>query len=98
MAKVVWGGPLATLPSPGATMVVTALIGAAALVVAGRGGLWGSRAPRWVFAAGTWALATVLFLRAIVYGLGSLGSDAVNVAWERGLFTPLCFILATTRS
>jgi len=94
MAKVVWGGPLATFPSPAATMFVAVLIGAAALVVTGRGGLWGGWAPKWVFAAGTWTLATVLFLRALVYGLGSIGSDAVNSAWERALFTPLCIVLA----
>jgi len=94
MAKVVWGDTLATFPSPAATMFVAVMIGAGALVVTGRGGLWGSWVPRWVFAAGTWTLATVLFLRALVYGLGSIGSDAVNSAWERALFTPLCLVLA----
>ena len=94
MADVVWGGPAETFPSPAATMLVVALIGAAALVVTGRAGLWGHWMPQWMFSVGTWTVATLLFLRALVYGLGSIGSDATNVAWEQYLFTPLCFTLA----
>lgn len=94
MSKVVWGDSLETFPPPAATMVVVALMGTAALVVTGRAGFWGRWMPKWVFSVGTWTVAIVLFLRAFVYGLGSIGSDAVNVAWEQNLFTPLCFTLA----
>ncbi len=94
MSKVVWGDSIETFPSPAATMSVVVLMAAAALVVTGRAGLWGRWMPRWVFSVGTWTVAAVLFLRAFVYGLGSIGSDAVNVAWEQRLFTPLCFTLA----
>ena len=94
MSKVVWGDSIETFPSPAATMFVVVLMAAAALVVTGRAGLWGRWMPRWVFSVGTWTVAAVLFLRALVYGLGSIGSDAVNAAWEQRLFTPLCFTLA----
>lgn len=94
MSKVVWGDSIETFPSPAATMFVVALMAAAALVVTGRAVLWGRWMPQWVFSVGTWTVAAVVFLRALVYGPGSIGSDAVNAAWEQRLFTPLCFTLA----
>lgn len=94
LADVVWGGPASTFPSPAATLAVTVLLATAALLVTGRAGLWGARVPRWVLSVGTWGVATVLFLRAVLYGPSSVGSDAVNASWELALFTPLCIVLA----
>ncbi|MDQ3601830.1 MAG: DUF3995 domain-containing protein [Actinomycetota bacterium] len=94
LSEMVWGGPASTFPSPAATMVVSALLWTAALLVTGRAGMWGARMPRWVFSVGTWAVASVLFLRVLYLGLGSIGSDAVNAGWELALFSPLCLVLA----
>ena len=94
LADVIWGGPVSTFPSPAATLVVTVLLGAAALLVLGRGGVWGGWVPRWVLSAGTWTVAAVLFLRTIFYWPASIGSDAINADWEAALFSPLCLVLA----
>lgn len=94
LADVIWGGPVSTFPSPAATLVVTVLLGAAALLVLGRGGVWGHWVPRWVLSAGTWTVAAVLFLRTIFYWPASFGSDAINADWEAALFSPLCLVLA----
>ncbi len=93
MADVVWGDAVSTFPSPAATLAVTVLLGAAALLVLGRGGVWGRWVPRWVFSAGTWTVAAVLFLRTIFYWPASIGSDAINADWELALFSPLCLVL-----
>ena len=94
LSETVFGSPASTFPPPAATIVVTVLLAAAAMLVTGRAGLWGARMPRWVFAAGTWALAAVLFLRAAFYGPAAIGSDAINRSWELALYTPLCLVLA----
>ncbi len=94
MADVIWGGPVSTFPSPAATLAVTVLLGTAALLVLGRGGVWGRWVPGWVLSAGTWTVAAVLFLRTIFYWPASIGSDAVNADWEVALFSPLCLVLA----
>ncbi len=93
LAETVWGGPASTFPSPAATLAVTLLLATAALLVTGQAGLWGSWVPRWIFAAGTWGVATVLFLRALA-GLAAIGSDASNATWDLALYSPLCLILA----
>jgi len=94
LAETVFGGPASTFPPPVATMVVAVLIAVAAMLVTGRGGWWGARVPRWVFAVGTWGVAAVLFLRAVFYGPASIGADAINASWELALYTPLCLALA----
>ncbi len=94
LSETVFGSPASTFPPPAATIVVTVLLATAALLVTGRAGLWGARMPRWVFSAGTWAVAAVLFLRAAFYGLAAIGSDAINRSWELALYTPLCLVLA----
>ncbi len=88
------GDTAATFPSPAATLVVVGLLWTAALLVTGRGGLWRVRGPRWVFAVGTWTVATVLLLRAVLLGSAALGSDAENRTWELALFTPLCLVMS----
>ncbi len=94
LSETVFGSPASTFPPPAATIVVTVLFATAALLVTGRAGLWGARMPRWVFSAGTSALAAVLFLRAAFYGPAAIGSDAINRSWELALYTPLCLVLA----
>jgi len=93
LSQTVFGSPASTFPPPVATLAVTVLLGGAALVVTGRGGVWGGWMPRWVFTAGTWAVATVLLLRAALYGPAAIGSDDINRTWELALFTPLCILL-----
>lgn len=94
LSETVFGAPASMFPSPAATMAVTVLLAAAAMLVTGRVGLWGARMPQWVFSAGTWAVAAVLFLRAAFYGPAAIGSDAINRSWELALYTPLCLVLA----
>ena len=94
MADVIWGDSVSTLPSPAATLAVSVLLVTAALLVLGRGGVWGHRVPRWVLSAGTWTVAAVLFLRTIFYWPASIGSDAINADWEVAFFSPLCLVLA----
>ncbi len=94
LSETVFGGPASTFPPPAATLAVTVLLAAAAMLVTGRAGLWGDRMPGWVFTAGTWAVAAVLFLRAAFYGPAAIGSDAINRSWELALYTPLCLVLA----
>jgi len=93
LSETVFGSPASTFPPPAATLAVTVLLGAAAMVVTGKGGVWGARMPRWVFTAGTWAVTAVLFLRAAFYGPAAIGSDAINRTWELALYTPLCLVL-----
>ncbi len=94
LSETVFGSPASTFPPPAATIVVTVLLAAAAMLVTGRAGLWGTWMPRWVFTAGTWTVATVLFLRAAFYGPAAIGSDDINRSWELALYTPLCLVLA----
>ncbi len=93
LSEIVWGGPASTFPSPAATLVVTLLLGVAALLVTGRAGIWGAQVPPWVFSVGTWGVATVLLLRALI-GLMSIGSDSSNATMDLVLYSPLCLVLA----
>lgn len=70
------------------------MLGAAIALVTGRAGLWGAaRVPGWIFLIGTWGVAAVLILRALLFGFAAIGSDAVNRTWELALFTPLCLVI-----
>lgn len=93
LAEVVWGGSASTFPSPAATLAVVVLLGTAVLLVTGRAGLWGAWVPSWVFWIGTWGVAAVLILRALLFGFAAIGSDAVNRTWELALYTPLCLVI-----
>lgn len=93
LAEVVWGGSASTFPSPAATLAVVVLLGTAVLLVTGQAGFWGARVPRWVFWIGTWGVAAVLILRALLFGFAAIGSDAVNRTWELALYTPLCLVI-----
>ncbi len=69
------------------------MLAAAVVLVTGQAGLWGARLPRWVFRIGTWGVAVVLILRALLFGFAAIGSDAVNRTWELALYTPLCLVI-----
>jgi hypothetical protein len=89
--------PLFT-PGPGSTLAVAALLGAAALVMLGRVGLWGSRLPRWPFAAGTWTVAVVFGARVVGdlrwFGLFKRTRRTPFAWWDTWLYVPLCALLA----
>ena len=93
LAEVIWGGSASTFPSATATWAVVVMIGTAVALVTGQAGLWGAGVPRWVFWLGTWGVAAVLILRALLFGTAAIGSDAVNRTWELALFTPLCLVI-----
>jgi hypothetical protein len=91
------GRPLFT-PGAGSTLAVAALLGAAALVMLGRVGLWGSALPRWPFAAGTWAIAAVFGARVVGdlrwFGLFKRARGTPFAWWDTWLYVPLCGLLA----
>ncbi len=93
LAEVVLGGSASTFPSAAATWVVVLMLAAAVALVTGQAGLWGARLPNWVFLIGTWGVAVVLILRALLFGFAAIGSDAVNRTWELALYTPLCLVI-----
>ncbi len=88
-------GPGAKLPSAGLTVLVSALIGAAGAVLAGRLGWWGRRLPTWVFRWGAVTVAAVLLLR----GLAGVVTSARARPRQRyhqldlAAYSPLCIAL-----
>jgi hypothetical protein len=91
------GEPLFT-PGPSATLVVGALLGAAALVLLGRLGVWGAWLPRWPFALGTWTLVAVFGARVVGdlrwVGLFKSVRGTAFARWDTWLYVPLCALLA----
>lgn len=91
-------GGRAFVPSPLVTGLVAAALFAAALVLLGRLGLWGSPLPGWTFHWGSWGLAAVLFLRAVgdfrYFGFLKKAADTRFARWDSLLFSPLCVFLA----
>jgi hypothetical protein len=81
------GGPDKPVPPAWLIWVVTALLVLAVLVVLGRVGFWGRQWPGWLFAWGSWGLATALFLAALINFSG-------QTKWERLGFGPFCLLLA----
>jgi hypothetical protein len=86
-----WGGARAELSSAQriGSGIAVAVWTAAALVVLGRGGLWGtaSRRLRTLFGWGTWLLAAVSVLAALL-------NFASQSRWENVIFGPLALLLA----
>jgi hypothetical protein len=91
------GRPVLT-PRPLTTAVVGCALLTAAAIVLGRAGYWGAGLPRWIFYAGTWALAGVFLLRGIgefrYVGLFKRVRQTRFAKWDTRLFTPLCLVLA----
>ena len=91
-------GQRAFEPGIAATLIVAALLFAAALVFLGRVGLWGASMPRWIFAAGTWTLVVVFTGRVVGdlrwFGIFKRETGTRFAWWDTRLFVPLCAILA----
>ncbi len=91
------GEPL-FVPSPAGTLMVAALLTAAALVLLGRLGLWGHWLPRWLFAAGAWTLVMVFAARVVGdfrwFGLFKRITGTPFAWWDTRLYVPLCALLA----
>ena len=91
------GAPLFT-PGPAGSVLVAALLFAAALVLLGRLGIWGRRLPRWPFVAGTWTLVAVFGARVVGdfrwFGLFKRMTGTPFARWDTWLYVPLCAFLA----
>lgn len=96
-AEVVVGVAERDLPGRGPTVLVAALLAAAAALVAGRGGALHRRGPAWVYRWGTWTVAGVLLLRGIggfvVSGGGLGGAPDTFRHWDLAVYSPLCVLL-----
>ena len=86
------------VPGPAATLIVAALLLAAALVLLGRVGLWGSWMPLWIFVAGSWTLAVVFAARVVGdlrwVGLFKRVRGTPFAWWDTWLYVPLAGLLA----
>lgn len=91
------GRPLFT-PGPIATLVVAALLYAAALTLLGRLHLWGRWLPPWTFAAATWAIVVVFVARVVGdfhwVGVFKRVTDTPFARWDTRVYVPLCALLA----
>jgi len=85
-------------PGPAATLIVAALLLAAALVLLGRVGLWGSWIPHWIFVTGSWTLAVVFAARVVGdlrwVGLFKRVRGTPFAWWDTWLYVPLAGLLA----
>jgi uncharacterized protein DUF3995 len=85
-------------PGPLACAVVAILLIVAALLLLGRSGVLALPGPRWLTAAGTWAVGSVFVLRAIgdfqFFGLFRRVTGTKFASKDRFLYTPLCLLLA----
>lgn len=85
-------------PGPAATLIVAVLLLAAALVLLGRVGLWGSWIPIWIFVAGSWTLAVVFAARVVGdlrwVGLFKQVRGTPFAWWDTWLYVPLAGLLA----
>jgi hypothetical protein len=85
-------------PGPVACAAVAALLGAAALLLLGRGGVVPLPLPRWIVAAGSWMVGLVFLLRAIgdfrYFGIFRRVSGTAFARNDALLYTPLCLLLA----
>ena len=66
---------------------------AAALIVLGRMGVWGTRLPAWIFRWGTWAMTVVLVLVSILNFVGGSSWELLLGAFAL-FFALLCAIVA----
>ncbi len=86
------------VPGPAGTLMVAMLLGAAALVLLGRLGLWGRGLPRWPFAAGAWTIVMVFAARVVGdfrwFGLFKRMTGTPFAWWDTWLYVPLCALLA----
>lgn len=85
-------------PGIASTLIVAALLCAAALVLLGRVGLWGKWLPSWPFTAGTWTLVVVFAGRVVGdfkwFGLFKRIKGTRFAWWDTRLYVPLCALLS----
>ena len=85
-------------PAPAATLIVAVLLLAAALVLLGRVGLWGSSIPHWIFVTGSWTLAVVFAARVVGdlrwVGLFKQVRGTPFAWWDTCLYVPLAGLIA----
>ena len=88
----------AFVPGASATLIVAALLFAAALVLLGRLGSWGSSLPQWIFVLGTWMLVVVFAARVVgdlrLFGIFKRVKGTSFAWWDTRLYTPLSAMLA----
>jgi hypothetical protein len=91
------GGQPIFVPGRTGTVLVSALLCAAALVLLGRMGCWGQRLPQWPFVAGVWMLVVVFGARVAGdlrwFGLFKRETGTPFAWWDTWLFVPLCAVL-----
>ncbi|MFD8600200.1 DUF3995 domain-containing protein [Kitasatospora sp. NPDC059646] len=83
------------LPSAGACLGVAGLLGAAAGLVASRGGALPPVGPRGLRTAGTATVAGVLLTRALAGPVAFARRSPAFVRLDRRLYAPLCLALGT---
>ncbi len=86
------------VPGSAATLLVSMLLFAAALVLLGRVELWGQWIPRWLFGAGAWVLVVVFGARVVGdrrwFGLFKRRKGTRFAWWDSMLYIPLSGLLA----
>jgi hypothetical protein len=85
-------------PGPLACTVVAILLTVAALLLLGQAGVLALPGPRWLTAAGAWAVGVVFTLRAVgdfrLFGLFRRVTGTQFARNDALLYTPLCLLLA----
>jgi hypothetical protein len=86
------------VPGSAATLLVSMLLFAAALVFLGRVELGGQLIPKWLFAAGAWVLVVVFSARVVGdfrwFGLFKRTKGTPFAWWDSTLYIPLSGLLA----
>jgi hypothetical protein len=87
--QAAWGGGDTHLSAAqrGASAVAAVVYVAAALIVLGRAGVWGTRGNAPLFRWGTWFLAVVM-------AIGAVPNFISKSRWENFIFGPLALVLA----
>jgi hypothetical protein len=87
--QAAWGGGDSHLSAAqrGASAVAAVVYVAAALIVLGRAGIWGTRGKRLIFHWGTWSLAVFM-------AIGAVPNFISQSRWENFIFGPLALVLA----
>ena len=87
--EVAWGGGDSHLSAAqrGASAVAALIYIAAALIVLGRAGIWGTRRNGIVFRWGTWFIAVAM-------AVGAFPNFISQSRWENFIFGPLALVLA----
>lgn len=91
-------GDLLFEPSTFATLVVAALLFAAALIILGRVEVLACTSLRWIYAVGSWVLAAVFTARVVGdfrwFGIFKREAGTEFAHWDTWLFVPLCAAIA----